>query len=180
MNKSFISALTILSLFVATKASADFYIGAGYGLSINEGSVIEEGLNTNYKDSAAYSLSGGIVLPLPLLDLRGEVEYFRTRPDTKSVGTKQVDAFMLNATGVIPLIPFIDPYVGLGWGYARHNHANTTAWQALAGVEYAFATNPFVIGAEYRFFKLTEDCGKRQNESKYHTHGLMLKLKYTF
>ena len=172
--------IACLASCLSTNAYADFYVGAGYGLSVNGGSVIENATKTKYKDSAAYSLSGGIVMPLPLLDLRAEAEYFRTRPDTKDLGTKQLDALILNATGVIPLIPFIDPYVGLGWGMGRYNHANTTLWQALLGVEYAFETNPFVIGAEYRFLTLTEDCGKRTDSSKYHTHGLMLKLKYTF
>ena len=174
------SLLLTAILLVAPTTHAEFYVGAGYGLSINEGSVLEHGAKSTYKDSSAYSLSGGIVMPIPLFDLRTEVEYFRTRPETKSLGTKKLDAVMVNATGVIPLIPFIDPYVGMGIGYGRYDHNNTSAWQALAGVEYNFATNPFVVGAEYRFFKLTEDGGKGHNKSKYHTHGLMLKLKYTF
>lgn len=170
----------LLASCLPLSAHADFYVGAGYGLSINEGSVVKNGIKTKYKDSAAYSLNGGIVMPLPLFDLRTEAEYLRTRPETKSFGTKQLDALILNATGVIPLVPFIDPYVGLGVGIGRYDHTNTTLWQALMGVEYAFETNPFVIGAEYRFLKLTEDCGKRNDSGKYHTHGLMLKLKYTF
>ena len=164
----------------AVTAQADFYVGAGYGLSINQGSVREAGIKSSYKDSAAYSLSGGVVMPLPLFDLRTEVEYFRTRPETKSVGTKQLDALFVSATGVIPLVPVIDPYVGIGLGYARYDHNNTTAWQGLLGVEYAFESNPFVVGAEYRFLRLTENGGKQGTSSKYYTHGLMLKLKYTF
>lgn len=172
--------LAALCSTFCVSAQADFYVGAGYGLAINKGSVIENAHRSTYKDSSVYSLSGGVTLPLPLFDLRGEVEYFRTRPETKSLGTKQLDALMLNATGVIPLIPFIDPYVGFGVGYGRYDHNNTSAWQALMGVEYAFETNPFVVGAEYRYLELTETNGKHDNSSKYRTHGLMLKVKYTF
>ena len=172
--------LSAALLLTAATTHAEFYVGGGYGLSINQGNVCEHGIKSDYKDSSVYSLSGGIVMPLPLFDFRAEVEYLHTRPETKSLGTKQLDALMFNATGVIPLIPFIDPYVGLGVGYGRYDHNNTAAWQALAGVEYAFETNPFTIGAEYRFLKLTEDGGKGANESKYYTHGFMLKLKYRF
>lgn len=172
--------LALCTLFICNAAQAEFYVGAGYGLSINQGSVKELNKKTSYKDSNALSVSGGVALPLPLLDIRGEVEYFRTRPETKDFGTKHLDAVMANATGVIPLIPFIDPYVGVGMGYARYDHNNTTAWQALAGVEYNFLTLPFIVGAEYRFLKLTEKGGKKDVSSKYYTHGVMLKLKYTF
>ncbi|MBQ3695953.1 MAG: porin family protein [Alphaproteobacteria bacterium] len=172
--------LALFALLACSAAHAEFYVGAGYGLSVNHGSVIEDGFKTKYKDSAAYSLSGGLVMPLPLFDFRTELEYFHTRPETKSLGTKKLNAVMVNATGVIPLIPFIDPYVGMGVGYGRYDHNNSSAWQLLAGVEYNFLSNPFVIGAEYRFFNLTEDGGKGSDKSKYSTHGVMLKLKYTF
>ena len=172
--------LLACALFICTTTQAEFYVGGGYGLSINQGSVKEHGLKSSYKDSSAYSLSGGIIMPLPLFDLRTEVEYFHTRPETKSLGSKRLNALMVNATGVIPLLPFVDPYVGLGLGYGRYDHNNTAAWQALAGVEYAFETNPFVMGAEYRFLNLTEHCGKGQSSSKYYSHGFMLKFKYKF
>ena len=170
----------LCTLAICSTAHAEFYVSGGYGLSINQGSVKEHGLKSKYKDSAAYSLAGGVVMPIPLFDLRAEVEYFRTRPDTKSLGTKQLDALMVNATGVVPLIPFIDPYVGFGMGYGRYDHNNTAIWQVLAGVEYAFETNPFTIGAEYRLLNTTEHGGKKDTKSRYYTHGLMLKLKYTF
>jgi len=168
--------LSIALLSAISTARAEFYVGAGYGLSVNQGSVREGNVTSEYKDSSIYALEGGIVMPLPLFDLRAEVEYFHTRPETKSVGKKHLDALIFNTTGVIPLIPF----VGMGWGYGRYEHNNTSLWQALAGVEYAFETNPFTIGAEYRFLKLTEHGGKGSNSSKFYTHGLMLKLKYTF
>jgi len=172
----FLSTFCLLS----SVARADFYVGAGYGLSINDGSFHENGIKSKYKDSALYSLSAGAIMPIPLFDFRAEAEYFHSRPSTKLFSSQNLDALMLNTTGVIPLIPFIDPYVGLGLGYARYNHHTSPAWQAIAGVEYAFVTNPFVLGAEYRFLKLTENGGKGSDVSKYRSHGVILKLKYTF
>ena len=48
------------------------------------------------------------------------------------------------------------------------------------GIEYKFVTVPLAIGAEYRYLKLTEDCGKNADFSKYHTNTAMLKVKYIF
>ena len=179
MKKLLYSSLISLCMF-ATSANADFYVGAGYGGALNSGSVREHEVSSSYKNSPVYSLSGGIVMPIPLFDLRAEVEYLNIRPETKKLGKKQLDALMVNATGVIPFIPLIDPYVGFGVGYGRYDHTNTSAWQYLMGVEYNFETLPFVVGAEYRYFKLTDDCGKHSNTSKYHNNAVMLKLKFVF
>ena len=164
----------------STVAMADFYVGGGFGGAFNGGTAKKDTIKTSYKDSPIYTLSGGVIMPIPLFDLRAEVEYLHTRPNTEKLGKKQLDAMMVNATAVVPFIPLIDPYVGLGVGYGRYDHTNTSAWQYLMGVEYAFETNPFVIGAEYRYFKLTDRCGKAANTSHYHNNALMLKVKFVF
>lgn len=179
MKKLLYGSLVALCM-VATSASADFYVGAGYGGAFNSGSVREHGVSSAYKDTPIYSLSGGIIMPIPLFDFRAEAEYLHIRPNTEKLGKKQLDAVMLNASAVIPFIPLIDPYVGFGIGYGRYDYTNTSAWQYLMGLEYSFETIPFVIGAEYRYFKLTDDCGKHSDKSKYHNNALMLKLKFVF
>lgn len=179
MKKLFLLAVCSILLF-SVQSKADFYAGGAIGWAINDGSITKNDTHSKYRDSTMYTLSGGIVFPLPLLDIRTEAEYIHNRPKTSSVGKKQLDALMANVTGVIPLIPFIDPYVGLGLGYAHYDHNNTTAFQALAGVEYAIPTTPITLGAEYRYFKLTESCGNGNNYSRYHTNALLLKIKYTF
>ena len=180
MKKFLFVCCGALSVLMVTSARADFYAGAGYGLGFNSGSAYLDGQRGSYKDSPFYSFQGGYILPLPLFDVRGEVEYLRSRPDVKGQGARRLDALMGNVSAVIPLVPFVDPYVGLGLGYARYDHNNTTAWQYQMGVEYSFATAPFVVGAEYRYLKLTETCGKHDDTSKYHSNVLMLKVKYLF
>ena len=179
MKKLLLAAMGV-ALFASTQSVADFYVGGAAGWAINDGSIRKNDTRSKYRDSTMYTLSGGVVFPLPLLDIRAEAEYIHNRPKTSSVGKKQLDALMGNVSGVIPLIPFVDPYVGLGLGYAHYDHNYTTAFQAMAGIEYAIPTTPITLGAEYRYMKLTESCGNKNNYSRYHNNALLLKVKYTF
>lgn len=180
MKKYLYACAIALSTLAITPAAADFYVGAGYGFGFNGGSAHLNGERGSYKNSSVYSLNGGYVLPLPLLDVRGEVEYLRSRPEVKGQKARQLDAVMGSISGVIPFVPLVDPYVGLGLGYGRYDHKSTSAWQYQMGVEYKFVTAPLAVGAEYRYLKLTETCGKHEDTSKYHSNMMMLKLKYLF
>ena len=180
MKKFLYACLGGAALMMASVGHADFYAGAGYGFAFHGGSAYSDGKRSSYENSAMYSLQGGYILPLPLFDVRGEVEYLRARPEPKNQGSRRLDALMGNVSAVIPLVPIVDPYVGLGWGYARYDHNNTTAWQYQMGVEYSFVAAPVTVGAEYRYLKLTETCGKHDDISKYHSNVLMLKLKFMF
>ena len=180
-NKKNIYAFTLLAgLLFNTTASADFYAGAGFGGSFNDGSATKNRITGEYKNSTAFSLFGGYELPLPLFDIRGEVEYQRIRPQLKDGRTKQLDGMFLNAYGTIPLIPLIDPYVGMGLGRIRYDHTNSFAFQTILGAEYELPFAPMTVGGEYRYLKVNETTGKVQSPSKYHTNILMLKLRYLF
>ena len=176
-----ISALAGVFLGIGL-AQADYYISGGFGEAFNGGSSRNSitGMKKGYKDSNIYSLAGGYELPLPLLDVRGEVEYLRTRPEVKDGRTKQLDGLFLNAYGDIPLIPVVDPYVGLGVGRVRYDHSNAFAFQGMLGVEYELPFAPVTVGGEYRYLKINEDTGKARAGSKYHANVLMLKLRYAF
>ena len=180
MKKFLYTAIAALGVFCATNTYADFYAGAGYGLGFNGGSATLNNVKGDYKQSTFYSLNAGYVMPLPAFDIRGEIEYLRTRPAVKGQHARRLDALMGTLSAVIPVVPFLDPYVGFGLGYARFDHSNTQAWQYHMGIEYKFAETPFAVGAEYRYLKLTESCGNHNNYSRYHTNALLLKLKYTF
>lgn len=180
MKKFLYTTLMAFVLLGAVPASADFYAGAGYGLGFNGGSAKLNNVKGDYKQSTVYSISGGYVMPLPAFDIRGDIEYLRTRPGEKGQHSRRMDALMGTLSAVIPVVPFLDPYAGFGLGYARFDHANTLAWQYHVGIEYKFATSPFAIGAEYRYLKLADDCGKGANVSKYHSNIGMLKVKYFF
>jgi len=180
MKKYLYACAVTLSMLGSTALSADFYAGAGYGFGFHGGSAYLDGKRGDYDNSAVYSLSGGYILPLPLLDVRGEVEYLRSHTKVKGQKSRQLDALMGSVSGVIPFVPLVDPYIGLGLGYGRYDHKSTAAWQYQMGVEYQFVTVPVAVGAEYRYLKLTETCGKHEDRSKFHSNILMLKLKYLF
>jgi len=180
MKKILSMCLGTFMILGASAAQADFYAGVGYGVGFNGGSAYLDGKRGSYQESSVYGLEGGYILPLPLFDVRGEVEYVRSRPDVKQQHARRLDLMMGNISAVIPFVPLVDPYVGLGVGYGRYDHKNTSAWQSQIGVEYNFLTAPFVIGGEYRYLKLTDSCGKHDNKSKYHSNMLMLKVKYLF
>jgi len=181
MKKHLFLLALIVGLASSLSARADFYAGVGFGMGFNDGSSTKAGVRSEYKDSPVYSLAGGYQWPLPLLDIRGEVEYLHLRPDLKDGRTKQLDGAFVNAYGTIPLVPFIDPYVGLGIGRVRYDHDNAFAIQGMLGAEYSLPFLPDLsVGAEYRYLKVNETTGKARAPSKFHTNILMLKARYMF
>lgn len=180
MKKLIYSGLLAAALLGASAARADFYAGIGYGASFNDGSATTNGAKFSYHDSAIYALTGGYEFPLPLLDVRVEGEYLRTKPEVKYGKDRKLDALMLNVIGVIPLVPLVDPYVGLGLGYGRYDHTNTSLQQLLLGVEYELPVAPIVLGGEYRHLRVNETCGKANSPSKLRANIFMLKAKYFF
>lgn len=180
MRKKLYALTLATALALTMPTTAGFYAGAGIGGSFNGGSATTDGIRSSYKNTPAYSLSAGYELPLPLLDIRGEVEYLHAKPNVKYGESRKLDGLMLNAYGVIPFIPLIDPYVGLGIGKVRFDHTNSFAVQGMLGVEYELPIAPITVGAEYRYFKINETTGKINSPSKYHTNILMMKLKYLF
>ena len=179
MKKQLVALM--LGLALSGTAAADFYAGAGFGMGFNGGKSYQLDVKSKYKDSPVYSLAGGYQLPLPALDVRGEVEYLRLRPEVKDGRTKQLDGLFVNAYGFIPLIPLIDPYIGLGVGRVRFDHANSFAVQGMLGAEYSLPFLPdMTVGTEYRYMKVNETTGKVNAPSKFHTHVLMMKARYMF
>ena len=181
MKKHLFLLALATGLTFSLSAQADFYAGIGGGMSFNGGSASKAGVRSEYKDSTIYSFAGGYQLPLPLLDVRGEIEYLRLRPEVKDGRTKQLDGAFLNAYGFIPLFPLVDPYVGLGVGKVRYDHSNSFAVQGMLGLEYSLPFLPDLsVGAEYRYLKVNETTGKAADPSKFHTNVLMLKARYMF
>ena len=178
--KKHIWGLLSIGLLLGGIAHADFYADAGIGGSFNGGSSYNQNGTSGFKNSTMWSLAGGYEAPLPLLDVRGEVEYLHTRPKVKSGGTKQLDGLFLNGYADIPLVPVVDPYVGLGVGFSRFDHDNSFAVQGILGVEYELPFAPVAVSGEYRYLKINETTGKVNRESKYHTNILMLKARYMF
>ncbi len=166
--------------FGIASAQADFYAGIGAGASLNNGSVTHQDIVSDYKNTPIYSIAGGYELPLPILDIRGEVEYLRIRPNAKYGEDSKFDGVFLNGCADIPFVPVIDPYVGAGIGYTRFDHKNSTAWQGIAGVEYGIPVLPVTLAGEYRYMKVTEAGGKWDSKSKFNTNIFMIKARYSF
>lgn len=180
MKAYFIPILSAL-LCVSSVANADFYGSFGVGVAFNDGSVTTKDLRSSYDDSASYSFAVGYQLPLLFTDVRVEGEYLRNHPDIKKGGHSNMDALMINGYANVPLIPVIDPYIGLGLGMARFEHENSPAMQFMLGADYELPTTlPITIGAEYRYFKVNEDGGNRGEIAKMHSNILMLKVRYHF
>ena len=180
MKAYLLASLLTLGL-ISSAAHADFYGSFGVGAAFNNGSVLKNNSRSSYDDSGAYSFAVGYQLPLALTDVRVEGEYLRIHPDIKDGGHSNMDALMANAYVNIPLVPVIDPYVGLGLCYARFEHENTPAMQFMLGADYELPiTLPITVGAEYRFFKVNEHGGNRGETAKFNTHALMLKARYHF
>lgn len=182
MLKNFVAlAALIAGLTWAGQVCADFYAAGGIGASFNGGtSHNKAGVKSSFDNSMALSLAGGYELPLPLFDIRGEAELIHNRPKLKSHQTKKLDGVMFNAYGTIPLIPLIDPYVGLGIGRVRFDHSNAFAVQGIIGAEYELTFAPVTVGAEYRRLKTNGKTGAKDAPSKYHANMLMLKVRYLF
>jgi len=180
MKKHILYTLLSAGLLISGIAHSEFYAGAGFGASFNGGSSYNGPHAVKYKNSKIWSLVGGYEAPLPAFDIRGEAEYLHTRPEVKDGRTKQLDALFLNGYADIPLIPVVDPYVGLGIGFGRFDHDNSFAMQGMLGVDYELPFAPMTLSGEYRYLKMNETTGKGDRESKYHTNILMFKARYLF
>ena len=179
MKSTFLTLFLSISL-LSMPTFAGFYTGAGIGSSFNDGSVIKNNIKSSYKDSPAYSFYAGYQLPLFLTDARIEGEYLRIHPDKKKGGHASMDALMINGYIDVPVIPFIDPYVGIGVGLTRFEHENAPAYQAMLGIDYELPFAPITVGGEYRYFKITENGGARDEIAKMHSNIFMLKFRYEF
>ena len=178
--KSHLFALLTALCLSSVSAHAGLYSSFGLGASFNDGAMTKDGIRSSYDNSPAYSFAVGYKLPLLLTDVRAEGEYLRMRPDTSAHGSSSVDAFMANGYANVPLVPFIDPYVGVGVGLARFQHKTSPAYQMMLGADYELPFMPATIGAEYRYFRISEDGGSRGENAKLHSNILMLKFRYEF
>lgn len=179
MKSSFLALITAFCLS-SVSAHAGLYTSFGLGASFNDGAMTKDEIRSSYDNSPAYSFAVGYKLPLLLTDVRAEGEYLRMRPDTSYHGASSVDAFMMNGYANVPLVPFIDPYVGLGLGMSRFQHETAPAYQAMLGADYELPFMPATVSAEYRYFRITEDGGSRGEDAKLHSNILMLKFRYEF
>lgn len=179
MNKEIMSLTLVLSsvLLLSTKADA-FYIGGSFGQSETKvkGTSVDEDL--------AFSLYAGMTLPIPLIPIRGEVEYMhlKSSEDNSDVKTHGAAA---NAYIGLPLLPIIKPYIGVGLGYLQQDikGSDKSDWevtpQYMVGFDISLPIIPIAGGVEYRYidtdFK-NDDMGKYKSK----IHAFFIKARWKF
>ena len=175
-------SLLAAGLILSGTAGAEYYAGAGYGVSWNGGHAWTNGAKEDYETfSDFWSVFGGTVIPTEYLDLRAEGEFVRLRPEPDHGKARRLDALMANLIGVIPNVDLpVQPYVGLGLGYGRWSHKNTVVKQFIAGVEYDLDQYPVGLALEYKHLSPNETGGSGANRAKINSDTLMLKVKYLF
>ena len=175
-------SLLVIGLLVSSFVGAEYYAGAGYGLSWNGGHAWTGGQKTDYETfSGMLSVFGGTVIPTEWLDLRAEGELLHLKADADKGPSRELKTVMANLIGMIPNIdsPF-QPYIGLGLGYGRWDHKNTAVKQFIAGVEYNLDQYPVGFALEYKHLSPNETGGSGANRSKINSDTVMLKAKYMF
>jgi opacity protein-like surface antigen len=104
-------------------------------------------------------------------------------------GHRDVWAAMVNVLYDINMCWCVQPYVGVGIGYAHvkhqvanfygygrnHRSDNSFAWQVIAGLAYPICDN-IDLAVEYRFF----DTTTRRHEQTLYNHDIGVNLKYYF
>lgn len=181
MNKQ-IMALGVLSsiLFFPANAAA-FYVGASFGESKTD--VDFDGTKTSTDRDTALSLSVGMTLPIPLIPIRGEIEYMQLNSSlpTGDVSTNGVAA---NAYVGLPLFPIIKPYVGMGLAYLQQEigDAEKSDWlltpQYMLGLDISLPLIPIAGGIEYRYI----DADFTRDSTKYNSgiSSILIKARFEF
>ncbi len=175
-------SLLVSALILTGTAGAEYYAGAGYGISWNGGHAWTNGKKYDYETfSKMYSFFGGTVIPTERLDfhIEGEFVHLKAVPDVGK--SRELDAVMANFIGVIPNVDMpVQPYMGLGLGYGRWDHKFTVVKQFIAGAEYDLEQYPVGFALEYKHLSPNETGGKGDHISKINSDTIMLKAKYLF
>lgn len=157
----------------------EFYMGASiHNADTDEADSTENG----------YSVAFGWELPIPLVDLRAEIEY-------NNIGIEDDDEYesiMANAYLDIPFpTPLLSPYVGVGFGQVTGGSVDTgmgivdleedgVGYQYMVGLDVNIPATPFYTSLEYRKINtpiVTEDG---LGEGDLEQDVVSLKARYVF
>ena len=172
--KKVISAIILLTF--SSTAQAGMYVSAGLGLNVNDSQTIENGIKSDYDNSAFYT--GAVGYALPVLPVRAEIEgfYNKSKMEEDATGGHMTSyGALVNVYGRIPVIGL---YAGAGAGYASVKSKNTPVYQGMIGVEYGlFGLN---LGIEYRHLQSSQDIDNFNEKSRFKTDVVMLKARFEF
>jgi outer membrane protein OmpA-like peptidoglycan-associated protein len=192
---------------VIARQARGIYIGGAAGLNLQEDNRFRDAgtdSTTSYDPGFAGLLNLGYAFGN---GLRVEIEpgYRRNGVDkingAGGSGHTEIASVMANAIYDLdihtPFVPLI-PHIGIGAGFARvwnrsspHNglvatgHDDVPAFQAIAGVEYAWRPN-IKIGLDYRYFVAhdadfhVESTGLTTRAGDINDHSVLLTFRYEF
>lgn len=208
-------AALMLCVMATTPARGD---GAGLYFSLSAGGQIlaEDTLSGTggvIEPQYTFGLVGGgaIGYELPILPIRFEAEAMYRTADFNDVtaitgtpittgtefpanGAGKVLSGMLNAYVFLPIPIGLEPYAGIGVGYARvtidglaaggstlvSGSDEGLAVQGIVGVEFDFFPGPIDLGLEYRYFAMQEVTIAGTGGSfglNYASHAVLLRLR---
>lgn len=174
MKKVLLTAFSLI--FFASSAHAGMYISGGAGINFSDSKkeVINTGISNSYKNSPIYSAAVGY--ELPVLPFRAEIEGIYTKSSVKNVpGHMTTYGLLANA---IARVPVLGLYGGVGAGYASIKNETKPVYQFLAGFEYGiFGLN---LGLEYKHLQASSKIKDFNQESKFRTDAVMLKVRFGF
>lgn len=183
MNKKILVASLFSAMVLSSVNANAFYVGAGVGNSKTEVN------DTKIDSDSAFSVYTGLSIPLPLIPIRGEVEYAQFSSSENGVGDVKTYGVAANAYVGLPLFPLIKPYVGMGLGYMQQKVEPTgmsskkSDWavvpQYMIGVDVDLPLIPVAGGVEYRYIDASfdGDAGS-EYDSKIHTILVKGRLKF--
>jgi opacity protein-like surface antigen len=144
MKKFILTLLAILSMTSAAAAADTVAAGVRYGGEINSDSRVN-------KDSQFYEVFGDLYINR-LVSVGATVSY--TTADHKTfTSIKKEDSYPITALFKVhvPMIPFVDPYAGLGQAFIFHeNHSSTGSPVVFAGANISPLPLPLFLNIEYR------------------------------
>ena len=179
MFKKFL--LVLFLLFPLKLYASNYFVGMGGGESRSK----VDGIGNNEEKSYVFSL-GGSFGPV-LFPVRTEIEYSRLKSKKDYLQMTKNESVGFNVYLGVPLLPILEPYVGIGVVRMREHYFDNDVWlksdfkyvpQYMAGFDLDLPTVILAGGIEYRYLGTSFDFVDESRKSRIHT--FLLKLRYKF
>ncbi len=184
MKKNLILMSLVLAGLAIPSAAKAFYVGGSFGGS----NAKADGVDFDSGEGSAFSIYAGFGIPLPLIPIRAEVEYFNLKSTEDTIGDIKTSGAAANAYIGLPLLPILKPYVGFGLGYMKQDIdglSESSDWkvvpQYMIGADLDLPLIPVAGGVEYRYIS-TDFENSAVSGGKYDSdiHSFLVKARYKF
>lgn len=176
-----------ISIFICTSPlharELSYYIGLSGGESRTR--IEDIGLD---KDKS-YTISAGLRFGPLLYPIKLEIEYLKLKSEKEFVMQTENEGIAFNSFVGIPLLPILEPYIGIGLVYMREKTRydsfdtwNLSDWkyipQYMIGIDVDLPTVSIAGGIEYRYIDSSFNFDGDTTDSKLHTFLLKLRFKF--